>query len=122
MSQINSNTKDDFQFVLLLSCFVGHPVPNIDLLSVIGFNMLYLFENLCQKKLIEQLLQRKLHNFPTTQVKVVIANFLFFLNTHCSLLQTLNIFIQINPIINKFIHEIYVYQRKYFFHVEIFTK
>ena len=27
MSQINSNTKDDFQVVLLLSCFVGHPVP-----------------------------------------------------------------------------------------------
>jgi len=26
MSQINSNTKDDFQAVLLLSCFVGHPV------------------------------------------------------------------------------------------------
>jgi len=25
MSQINSNTKDDFQVVLLLSCFVGHP-------------------------------------------------------------------------------------------------
>ena len=26
MSQINSNTKDDFQVVFLLSCFVGHPV------------------------------------------------------------------------------------------------
>ena len=26
MSQINSNTKDDFQVALLLSCFVGHPV------------------------------------------------------------------------------------------------
>ena len=26
MTQINSNTKDDFQVVLLLSCFVGHPV------------------------------------------------------------------------------------------------
>jgi len=26
MSQINSNIKDDFQVVLLLSCFVGHPV------------------------------------------------------------------------------------------------
>ena len=26
MSQTNSNTKDDFQVVLLLSCFVGHPV------------------------------------------------------------------------------------------------
>ena len=26
MSQIHSNTKDDFQVVLLLSCFVGHPV------------------------------------------------------------------------------------------------
>ena len=26
MSQINSNIKDDFQFALLLSCFVGHPV------------------------------------------------------------------------------------------------
>ena len=26
MSQINLNTKDDFQVVLLLSCFVGHPV------------------------------------------------------------------------------------------------
>ena len=26
MSQINSNTKDDFQVVLQLSCFVGHPV------------------------------------------------------------------------------------------------
>ena len=29
MSQINSNIKDDFQVVLLLSCFVGHPVGNI---------------------------------------------------------------------------------------------
>ena len=27
MSQINSNTKDDFQVVFLWSCFVGHPVP-----------------------------------------------------------------------------------------------
>jgi len=27
MSKINSNIKDDFQVVLLLSCFVGHPVP-----------------------------------------------------------------------------------------------
>ena len=26
MSQINSNIKDDFQVVLLMSCFVGHPV------------------------------------------------------------------------------------------------
>ena len=26
MSQINSNNKDDFQVVFLLSCFVGHPV------------------------------------------------------------------------------------------------
>ena len=26
MSKINSNTKDDFQVVFLLSCFVGHPV------------------------------------------------------------------------------------------------
>ena len=26
MSQINSNTKDEFQVVFLLSCFVGHPV------------------------------------------------------------------------------------------------
>ena len=26
MSQINSYIKDDFQDVLLLSCFVGHPV------------------------------------------------------------------------------------------------
>ena len=26
MSQINSNTKDDFQVVFLMSCFVGHPV------------------------------------------------------------------------------------------------
>ena len=30
MSQINSNTKDDFQVVLLLSCFVGHPVAGED--------------------------------------------------------------------------------------------
>ena len=29
MSQINSNTKDDFQVVLLLSCFVGHPVQGV---------------------------------------------------------------------------------------------
>ena len=26
MSKINSNIKDDFQVVLLLSCFMGHPV------------------------------------------------------------------------------------------------
>ena len=26
MSQINSMIKDDFQVVLILSCFVGHPV------------------------------------------------------------------------------------------------
>ena len=30
MSQINSNTKDDFQVVLLLSCFVGNPVTPQD--------------------------------------------------------------------------------------------
>ena len=29
MSQLNSNIKDDFQVVLLLSCFVGHPVFQI---------------------------------------------------------------------------------------------
>ena len=29
MSQINSNIKDDFQVVLLLSCFVGHPILKI---------------------------------------------------------------------------------------------
>ena len=29
MSQINSNIKDDFQVVLLLSCFVGHPVCSL---------------------------------------------------------------------------------------------
>ena len=29
MSQINSNTKDDFQVVLLLSRFVGHPVDAV---------------------------------------------------------------------------------------------
>ena len=26
MSQVNSKIKDDFQVVLLLSCFMGHPV------------------------------------------------------------------------------------------------
>jgi len=30
MSQINSNTKDDLKVVLLLSCFVGHPVPKFE--------------------------------------------------------------------------------------------
>ena len=30
MSQINLNFIDDLQFVLLLSCFVGHPVIDID--------------------------------------------------------------------------------------------
>ena len=36
MSQINSNIKDDFQVVLLLSCFVGHPVCDLlDLLVLI---------------------------------------------------------------------------------------
>ena len=30
MSQIDSNIKDDFQVVLLLSCFVGHPVCTSD--------------------------------------------------------------------------------------------
>ena len=29
MSKINSNIKDDFQVVLLLSCFVGHPVFDV---------------------------------------------------------------------------------------------
>ena len=33
MSQINSNTKDDFQVVFLLSCFVGHPVLKYTRLS-----------------------------------------------------------------------------------------
>ena len=28
MPQINSNSKDDFQIVLLLSCFMGHPVSD----------------------------------------------------------------------------------------------
>ena len=29
MSQIISNIKDDFQVVLVLSCFVGHPVCSL---------------------------------------------------------------------------------------------
>ena len=29
MSQINSYIKDDIQVVLLLSCFVGHPVAYV---------------------------------------------------------------------------------------------
>ena len=43
MSQINSNIKDDFQVVLLLSCFVGHPVSKHNrqlskrLLKPVGF-------------------------------------------------------------------------------------
>ena len=35
MSQINSNTKDDFQVVFLLSCFVGHPVVGIGAFRVL---------------------------------------------------------------------------------------
>ena len=40
MSQINSNTKDEFQVVLLLSCFVGHPVFDIlgTVISIAFFN------------------------------------------------------------------------------------
>ena len=37
MSQINSNTKDDFQVVLLLSCFVGHPVRSSVLVVFYNF-------------------------------------------------------------------------------------
>jgi len=43
MSQINSNTKDDFQVVLLLSCFVEHPV----------------FVHYIYKKIIEQDIDQK---------------------------------------------------------------
>ena len=49
MSQINSNTKDDFQVVLLLSCFVGHPVfksavhkPALAHLNKYKFNNFYM--------------------------------------------------------------------------------
>ena len=34
MLQINSNIKDDSQVVLLLSCFVGHPVYVHIMLSI----------------------------------------------------------------------------------------
>ena len=36
MSQINLNIKDDFQVVLLLSCFVGHPVCKNRLILLIS--------------------------------------------------------------------------------------
>ena len=39
MSQINSNIKDDFQVVLLLSCFVGHPVFKLISDSEFGRNL-----------------------------------------------------------------------------------
>ena len=37
MSQINSNIKDDFQVVFLLSCFVGHPVPTVHTFGTVNF-------------------------------------------------------------------------------------
>ena len=39
MSQINSNTKDDFQVVFLLSCLLGHPVPENLVIYTTGWNM-----------------------------------------------------------------------------------
>ena len=41
MSQIYSNTKDDFQVVLLLSCFVGHPVYYL-ICNFYNVNLLFL--------------------------------------------------------------------------------
>ena len=38
MSKINSKIKDDFQVVLLLSCFVGHPVIKYNDLKLIKYN------------------------------------------------------------------------------------
>ena len=49
MSQINSNTKDDFQVVFLLSCFVGHPVFNITL-NVLKWFKLYCEEMKCEER------------------------------------------------------------------------
>ena len=53
MSQINSNTKDDFQVVFLLSCFVGHPVCYSNRLSsTIGGNRengLIMHDEKCRK-------------------------------------------------------------------------
>ena len=46
MSQINSNTKDDFQVVLLLSCFVGHPVPKMAILEFVEITLTKKFNNL----------------------------------------------------------------------------
>ena len=45
MSQINSNTKDDFQVVLLLSCFVGHPVYKY--IYILFIKIVYFFMYLC---------------------------------------------------------------------------
>ena len=38
MSKINSKIKDDFQVVLLLSCFVEHPVPGWRRRAKLGIN------------------------------------------------------------------------------------
>ena len=40
MEQVVSKSKDDVQVVFLLSCFVGHPVSNIDVnvATLIGLN------------------------------------------------------------------------------------
>ena len=43
MSQINSNIKDDFQVVLLLSCFVGHPVCTVEKPLINAFYSFCLF-------------------------------------------------------------------------------
>ena len=49
MSQINSNTKDDFQVVLLLSCFVGHPVCH----QKIEISVMPFFEKIIKEKKVQ---------------------------------------------------------------------
>jgi len=44
MSQINSNTKDEFQVVFQLSCFVGHPVPDFKSYNIIKSARVYLMK------------------------------------------------------------------------------
>ena len=68
MSQINSNTKDDFQVVFQLSCFVGHPVPIYTAISMIYAYLV------CVKRLV--VLNRIVYIFI-----YLIANFSRYLST-----------------------------------------
>ena len=87
MLQINSNIKDDFQVVLLLSCFVGHPVYKVAAAMFKQFNiswyrtmLLYKGETNCRllNKREEDAVRATLIRYPSH------INFIFSTSGGCS--------------------------------------